>query len=329
MSSCAGDKGNHPDPPNQETYSKLANDIKLLNDLISKQRIEIEKLKNKSSSSNIKVEFPPTINLKSDVNENSNTDINFNKDCLSPNTELTEKCLEQQQKYIDDLNNIYSNNLDSINSIARFAINTANQQSETIWRIFQMIAITIGGIVSLFTALGAYFYRKVYVNFMPIKENVASVKVNEKAKTLLKIIPNLIRDNAFSYAMEKINDIISLNPDDALVLSNLYAYRAYLLSKKDNFEGAYQENKRAKEILDGAERENMYINYNYACYACLSGRYEEALEFLSKVLVKIPEWKYTILNYDDYILLDTDFENLKDNDRFKSILGLDKDTEIL
>jgi hypothetical protein len=44
MSSCAGDKGNHPDPPNQETYSKLANDIKLLNDLISKQRIEIEKL---------------------------------------------------------------------------------------------------------------------------------------------------------------------------------------------------------------------------------------------------------------------------------------------
>ncbi|MGQ0794350.1 MAG: hypothetical protein ACT4NX_09770 [Deltaproteobacteria bacterium] len=156
----------------------------------------------------------------------------------------------------------------------------------------------------------------------------------QKSWMLYRIILRYVDElGAYDSGLKRIDDIISKGISDNLALSSFYGIKGYILGLKNRNEEALRCTNIAYDLLEESRGDNLFIVYNSACFASLLGRRHEAMDRLDELLREMPEWKGEIVKLKDaakgiYELRDKDLGNLKDEPRFKRILGISDDGTI-
>lgn len=156
-------------------------------------------------------------------------------------------------------------------------------------------------------------------------------------KSRLEGFNTLLDDiKAYNFTLERVDEILrwhaSGNRIGDRILAAVHGVKAYTLKRKDRLAEALASVEEAHKL----NSESVIHLYNCACYASLLDKKDKALDYLERLVKIIPEWKGAILKeagtnvykLDVYNLLEEDFKSIKDEPRFKSILGVSSYSQI-
>jgi len=155
-------------------------------------------------------------------------------------------------------------------------------------------------------------------------ERLKNQVANLEAKFLIDRARQYSEREAIFHGLSIINSIIdSDNKVDPKIMAMAYNFKGYFLMILGSAQPAFDCFNEGLKL----HRDEPNLLYNTACCAAVLGRKKEAFDYLRNSLDLVPEFRKLVINKENK-LKDEDFMSIKDEPKFKSILGLPEEIVI-